>query len=368
MALLLGLLLALVVAAALLIGGQPSPQTPAVSNGWVAFAASRSDAPVDGAGEYRDIYLTGEGTTARRIIGSDGDGRSQGCPRFSPDGSRLAYGEGDETEGGADGRGRWPITNCAVVVVELGADGVPSAETLRVSFSTDLGPLPCPEWSPTGSHLAAFTGTELWVADAVSGDATTFPVGAEPSDVPGFASLDLEWSPDGSSIAVTEAGRIRVIPVDGTEPSVFPVAYARSLGWITAGRQLVYITTDDAISSYDLVRVIDLDTGVDEVLRDDATNDGTGSVVASPDGKRVVYRRYLGGHPVVMDADGSNELVLPADVSSSGFLWSPDGQRVLWVLASVAVGPPTPSQDLAPPDLSLEWVDIQHVSWQAVGR
>ena len=363
MALLLGLLLALAVASALLIGAPPSPEPPAVSNGWIAFAANRTDLPGDGAGEFRDIYLTREGTTARRIIGSARDGRSQGCPRFSPDGSRLAYGEGDEStrEASRDGRGRWPITDRAVVVVELGADSVPSADMLRVSVSTDLGPLPCPEWSPTGSHLAFFTGTELWVVDVLTGARSTFPVSPTGTGVADFTILDLEWSPDGSAIAVAEQARIRSVPIDGQEPTELPAVGAWSLGWTADGKRLVYVDSDGA------VHVADLDGNGERRLPADAWWTREGSVVVSPDGSRVAYRRGDGNGVGIIDADGSE--VVSIDTASSpttGLLWSPDGERLLHVeccppgsLVSVAVTPGSSPVTYPSLDLSLEWVDIR---------
>jgi hypothetical protein len=71
---------------------ESSPLFPSVvSNGWIAVSANPSEV---GSGEAGDIYLLREGAALRRIIGSDGDGVAQACPRFSPDGGRLAYGEG----------------------------------------------------------------------------------------------------------------------------------------------------------------------------------------------------------------------------------------------------------------------------------
>ena len=187
--------------------------------------------------------------------------------------------------------------------MELGADGVPSAETSRVSVSTDLGPLPCPEWSPTGSHLAFFTGTELWVVDVLTGARTTFPVSPTGTGVADFTILDLEWSPDGSSIAVAEQVRIRSIPIDGTEPTELPAVGAWSLGWTADGKRLVYIDSDGA------VHVADLDGNDERRLPADARWTREGSVVVSPDGLRVAYRRGDGDGVGVIDADGSKARV-----------------------------------------------------------
>jgi Tol biopolymer transport system component len=372
LALLLGLLVALAAAAAVLVGTRPSPAPVGISNGWIAFAASPITAGLYGGdGEHRDIYVTREGTTARRIIGAEGDGRSQGCPRFSPDGSRLAYTEGDETVGKIDLLGRTPVTNRSVVVVALGADGEPSPPVLRVSLPTSPGPLPCPEWSPDGSNLAFFTGAEVWVADVGSRAMRTLPVEPTRSDDPRYPEwrfLDLEWAPDASSIAVGESGRIRLIPTDGTEPTVLPVhaVTAYSMGWLAGGRQIAYL---DGPWGPSTVRIVELDGGGDRVSLTDVE-----SFVLSPDGSRLAYE--VGDGPgAVMDIDGSNATSLP-DLGS-GLLWSPDGRRLLsrtyWSsadmpseLVTFAVIPGSTPTITPYPDVSFEWMPISHVSWQAV--
>jgi hypothetical protein len=65
------------------------PEAPP-ENGWIAVSANPRNV---GGGEAGDIYLISEPNVVRRIIGTDDDRVAQACPTFSPDGSRLAYGE-----------------------------------------------------------------------------------------------------------------------------------------------------------------------------------------------------------------------------------------------------------------------------------
>ena len=96
-----------------------------------------------------DIYVTREGEPTRRLTSSDAHER---CPAFSPDGQRLAYLEVPDSRGSLApsivvrrlhvARG-WGVTEMRVLL--------PASEAYGVKLNIGV---PCPKWSPDGSRLA----------------------------------------------------------------------------------------------------------------------------------------------------------------------------------------------------------------------
>jgi dipeptidyl aminopeptidase/acylaminoacyl peptidase len=340
----------------------PLSRTSLPANGLIAVSANPKNV---GGGEVGDIYLVREGAAARRIIGFDGDGVAQACPRFSPDGTRLAYGESRASDPVTTFRGVWPVSNRAVVVVRVNNHGDPSPPIMRVTLPADPGQIPCPKWSPSGRHVAFRVGAELWVADAASGKTAVFPVTEAPWGQQGF-----EWSRDGSRIAVAEPGQIRVVRMDGGGSNLTPVkgATPRSLGWAAGDNRIIYTSTD--VSGALAVNAVGLGGNGDTQLAPAA--DGA----VSPDGTRVAYGQ--GFNPcvnnvcariLIMGTDGTNvvEVPIPPGYGVSGLQWSPDGKRLLFGsidgVVSVGVAPGSPAAIYSSGELNLEWSGSQ-VTWQ----
>jgi dipeptidyl aminopeptidase/acylaminoacyl peptidase len=361
---------------------ESSPLFPSVvSNGWIAVSAN----PIDvGSGEAGDIYLLGEGAALRRIIGSDGDGVAQACPRFSPDGGRLAYGEGSAAPQPGDDalRGIASVADRAVVVVGLSAQGDASTTIVRAAPPAGPGEIPCPEWSPSGKQVAFRLGSELLVVDAASGATTVFPVTEAPWGQQGF-----EWSRGGSLIAVSEPGRIRVVRIDRSGSSEIPVrgGAPASLGWTAGDARIVYASTD-APGDGQAVHVVDAD-GTNDTQLAPAAGDlklTFDNVVVSPNGARLAYQQRTyrctsdgcaqdAERLLTVDIDGSNviELAIPRDFGVSGLQWSPDGKRLLIGsiagIVSVATEPGSPAIVHSSGQLNLEW-SASEVTWQPVFR
>jgi dipeptidyl aminopeptidase/acylaminoacyl peptidase len=401
--LVLALLLALAVLGAVagigaLLRERP-PLPSGASNGWIVVSANPKTI---GGGEFGDLYLVGEGDAARRIIGADGDGIAQACPRFSPDGHRLAYGEARVSEVVTNFRDDWPVRDRAVVVVGLNDSGEASEPIVRVAMNAPAGAIPCPEWSPDGMYVAFRNGAELWVADTVSGQTTEFPVfaralpeeGAElvPPETARNLSHDFAgfaWSRDGSHIAVPEPGQLRVINVDDGSSNLIPVdGWSRSIGWMANDSGIVYMTTDenrDGVS----VRVVNADGTNDTQISPDPAGLRVRfpEFVVSPDGRRValIQKTYRCGMDecrsdplrlLIAEPDRRSMVELPIAMEFASTLrWSPDGERLLfmtysevevgWKVVSVALEPGSPAIVHSINELNLEWSDSE-VTWQPV--
>ena len=370
------------------VGPATSSLRTGVTNGWIAVAANRM--------EEGDIYLVRGGVPARRIIGTPGDGIAQACPKSSPDGRRLAYGEGHPAlQAGEDPlRGRASVADRGVVVVAVDDRGDPSAPVMRVTPSAGPGPVPCPEWSPDGRSVAFRIGTKLWVADASSGTSTALDVAGAT-----WGERGLAWSRDGSRIAVAEPGRIRIVSLDGVPSTVIPVTGATpgSLGWAAGDDRIVYRSTDGPGDGLDL-RVIDVTDQADKRLTPDPTAplitfdpvsralvSITRSVEASavsPDGTRVALAYHDSRctsdscstdpeHLLTMDLSGGHvvEVPIPTDFGTPGLEWSPDGTRLLLGsiagLVSIPVAAGSSAIVYSTSGLDLEWSGSE-ITWQPV--
>lgn len=187
---------------------------------------------------------------------------------------------------------------------------------------------------------------------------------------------DLAWSPDGSRLAVSTAGRsIWVVNADGSDPVRVARVGARSLSWSADGGRIAFTSRDDIwLMNADgshmrrLKRTPELpehnvdwspvggriafDTGgwVSQlyVIR---TNGRNLQVVQSgkfwdarepdwsPDGRRLAFSapptgtgEADSGEIWVMNANGTSPVRLTRnDVYEGSPVWSPDGQRIVFV-------------------------------------
>jgi Tol biopolymer transport system component len=376
------LLVALLAGVAIL--GTPRVDDPGGSNGWVAFARYASD-PSPGLGE-RDIYLVREGQVAHRIIGSDTDSLDQICPAFSPDGARLAHGEAEGTgTGDVGGSGDTGYPSAALVISDLDAAGN-ATESRRIDVGGTFPP-PCANWSPDGRMVAfgvpatspinperSAIGSEVWVVTLE---------GAETDVLPDLLATDLEWSPDGSELAIASGqtdlvageqlldGAISLYSVDSGDIRILVgPSGVSSLSWSPDGTRIAYQRSQTTGSEDQEIWVAEVDGSAQYLLASGFSSDHGIGPVWSPTGDWIAYQRLCDRQPdnpaapcreqhevVLIPAGGElggrtpgeGEVVRPylqlpgADASALWWpfrvTWSPDGTELLYMAWGAAVPP-----------------------------
>jgi Tol biopolymer transport system component len=310
----------------------------AMSNGWVAFAAGYPDG---------DIFLVRDGSPAQRIAGADGETVDQVCPTFSPDGTRLAYGQATPTDDGG-------YTDVGLVIADLTADGVVSTTSttalegmppLPNSFGRPQARPPCAIWSADGRWLAFGAGAGLITND---GPLQTYP---EPEEIirqeraadevwlldtetdalrrlPAVSATDIEWAPETNELYIVADFAISVYSVatderrelansswDVTHIGVSPDGTTLAVQGLKADEAQI-IAPREAFASVDL-RLMDIegtgeskrlvDRGV--IAMDFEANHGVGPVW-SPDGRFIAFQRLCGYTPDNLTCFEQHEVVV----------------------------------------------------------
>ncbi len=260
------------------------------SLGWIAFECP-------GVGDSIDICVVkSDGTLQTNLTNHP---KGDGVPRWSPDGSQLAF--VSERDGGNE-------------IYTLGADGV---RRLTYSAETDTAPT----WSPDGERIAFVSrrdgNYEVYVMKS-DGTAQT-NLTRHASDDSGPA-----WSPDGKRIAFDSyrdgQQRIYVMNSDGTGVTRLSNGrYDHKPAWSPDGKQIAFTSMRDG--NYEIY-VMNADGSNPRRLTNNTQPD-TGAIW-SPDGARIAYCSYTPGiryRIYVMNADGSGKTLLGQGIEGCPYSW-----------------------------------------------
>jgi Tol biopolymer transport system component len=276
-------------------------------NGLIAFAEDGDFPPP--AGAHYGIYVVAENQAARRIIGADSDTVDRVCPAFSPDATRLAFGQVDMAAGNGD-------QNPALVLGDIDRAGVVSnPRTIPVGGPF---PAPCPVWSPDGRRIAF--------------------------SVPGIDASDAQGTPIPTDPQPAGAGAVWVVAVDSGQVTKLEDVWAGDIDWAPDGSQLAIATGNENnfLSPGGSILLYSVASGAMSQLPGPS---GVTALAWSPDGGRIAYQRIKtqvlldGGveartkeiWTIAPDGNGATlQTGLFDNVQGQGLAWSPDGTRIAY--------------------------------------
>jgi len=334
----------------------PTPATPVLRppSGWFVFSATeRGPASRESP---RDLFVAGEGVTPMRIAGQAGDTTDQFCGAIAPNGTTLAY---LSMKGGFLGQSGGAAQLLIAPLENNGSLGTPTAR--REIHPDDINA--CPRWTPDGSRLAVIDAGRVLI---LGEDGTA-------STLPGISGVtDLTWSPDGSQLAIRQGSTVSIVR-DGSPHQVasgLGGEDVNQLAWFEDGLAIGAAEPSkggDPATAGAFIRIVDPSTGDSRDVHvgpygwvDGVTwlSDGRIVFTDSSDSVKVVDPRGTTGPSVLL----RGRLL--------GFALSPDGRSIVvkelsdaaspqggygFVVVPIDGGPP---QQLVPDSWGAEYADF----------
>jgi WD40-like Beta Propeller Repeat len=167
-------------------------------------------------------------------------------------------------------------------------------------------------------------------------------------------TCELAWSPDGTTIAISNGDRIDLVSPDGTEQaSLVPVGPGARIGapaWLPDRRRIAFVGGGSAL--YEVDRNGTHLTQLGNIPKPSKSSDGAWLPAFSPDGSRIAYFVWHDKCGYAVDGEPECPLTLtvaPTDGSSAGVVrsvggcfcglggspglaWSPDGKKLALVI------------------------------------
>lgn len=294
-------------------------ESAAGAAGQIVFVSTRDDAArcaaelKSGEGDRcnTEIYvMNADGGAQRRLTRTQA---SEWSPKWSPDGTRIAFGRG--------------VLGGTLTFLVMRADGTQQQQLVLPPRSGFLG------WSPDGKEIAYVDRGGLGVAGTDGGDARRLV--AHGRDGPG-PIVSAAWSPDGTQIVFErvggEYGELSVIWItdadgdgDGTHRLTAADGTAREPAWSPDGRKLAYACRSKASDELELC-VMNADGSDQHAITRSGPLEETESPTWSPDGEQIAFvvSGFADEHQVfVINADGSQRRALTSNADNR---W-PDWQR-----------------------------------------
>ncbi|MCG8414065.1 MAG: S9 family peptidase, partial [Pseudomonadales bacterium] len=240
-------------------------------------------------------------------------------PRWSPDGTRLAYVSNEER--GSQLYVRWMDTGQTALLTNI------QSSAANIS------------WSPDGTQIA-FTMNVEFDAKPFSISLPEKPEGAEWS--PAFEYItETRYQADGSGILEPAYSHIFVVPAEGGTPRQLTSGnfnHRSSLSWTPDSSEILFSANRNENWALQTRESDVFAIGLDGELRQITDAPGTETApVVSPNGRYIAYGKtdneklaYRNRYLHVMDIDGSDDRSLSAEIDNSLSNWIWDDNDALF--------------------------------------